>query len=197
MSKLTVENEQTATGYAQQIIEEIGADTAAALVEYANLVKQLAEDLTDEQLEDSGYLKSLLQEQLPTWDWDDWYDLLVAVRREKNAAEHEAKTVQAIYNEMPYFAQEAAEVAVKNIVQAAKTRELFRVEKASRQQVDILWTMFYSCGADIKEAAENVNKKVENQGSLKKQMLVEFLEELRAVMWKRGEVTKLRTKELR
>ena len=193
------DDEQTATEYTQQIIEEIGEDAAGALVEYANMVKQLAEDLTDEQLEDSNYIKSLLQEQLPNWDWEDWYDLLIAVKREKRAAEHEEKTAQALYIEMPYFAQRAAEVAVKNIIQAAKTRDLFHAEKASTQQVEILWTMFYCCGADIKKAAENINKKIETQGYTWGEglLLLNFLEELRAVEWQHGEVTQLRTKELK
>ncbi len=68
---------------AKDVVESVGEDLAGALVEYANLVKDLAADLTDEQLEDTGYIKSLLSEQLPNWDWDDWYELLKNVRREK------------------------------------------------------------------------------------------------------------------
>lgn len=52
--------EITAEKAAKEIVESIGEDMAGALVEYANLVKDLATDLTDEQLEDSGYIKSLL-----------------------------------------------------------------------------------------------------------------------------------------
>ena len=63
--------------------ESIGEDLAGALVEYANLVKDLAADLTDEQLEDSSYIKSLLGEQLPDWDEEDWDDLLKNVRLKK------------------------------------------------------------------------------------------------------------------
>lgn len=61
---------------AKEVVESIGEDLAGALVEYANLVKDLAADLTDEQLEDSSYIKSLLGEQLPDWDEEDWDDLL-------------------------------------------------------------------------------------------------------------------------
>ena len=88
---------------AKDIVENIGDDLAGALVEYANLVKELAADLTDEQLEDSGYIKSLLGEQLPNWDWEDWYELLKNVRREKYKNEHEEKTAENIFNDMPYF----------------------------------------------------------------------------------------------
>lgn len=68
---------------AKEVVESIGEDLAGALVEYANLVKDLAADLTDEQLEDSSYIKSLLGEQLPDWDEEDWNDLLKNVRLKK------------------------------------------------------------------------------------------------------------------
>ena len=68
---------------AKEVVESIGEDLAGALVEYANLVKDLAADLTDEQLEDSSYIKSLLGEQLPDWDEEDWDDLLKNARLKK------------------------------------------------------------------------------------------------------------------
>ena len=68
---------------AKEVVESIGEDLAGALVEYANLVKDLAADLTDEQLEDSSYIKSLLGEQLPDWDEEDWDVLLKNVRLKK------------------------------------------------------------------------------------------------------------------
>lgn len=68
---------------AKEVVESIGEDLAGALVEYANLIKDLAADLTDEQLEDSSYIKSLLGEQLPDWDEEDWDDLLKNVRLKK------------------------------------------------------------------------------------------------------------------
>ena len=68
---------------AKEVVESIGEDLAGALVDYANLVKDLAADLTDEQLEDSSYIKSLLGEQLPDWDEEDWDDLLKNVRLKK------------------------------------------------------------------------------------------------------------------
>ena len=68
---------------AKEVVESIGEDLAGALVEYANLVKDLAADLTDEQLEDSSYIKSLLGEALAEWDEEDWDDLLKNVRLKK------------------------------------------------------------------------------------------------------------------
>ena len=187
-----------AENVAKEIVESIGEDLAGALVEYANLVKDLAAELTEEQLEDSSYIKSLLSEQLPNWDSDDWYDLLVAVRRKKYSEEHEEKTAEAIYNEMPYFAQEAAETAVKYIVQAARNNQLFKLNKAADQAADILWNMFYCMGIDIKTAAVNIGKQIDEQGYIwgKGKYLVAYIEELRAVQWKHGYVTKLRTREL-
>ena len=64
-----------AESVAEEVVESIGEDLVAALVEYANLVKELAADLT--------YIKSLLGGQLPNWDNDDWDDLLENVRRKK------------------------------------------------------------------------------------------------------------------
>ena len=75
--------ESIAEKVAKEVVESIGEDLAGALVEYANLVKDLAADLTDEQLEDSSYIKSLLGEQLPDWDEEDWDDLLKNVRLKK------------------------------------------------------------------------------------------------------------------
>ena len=72
-----------AESVAKEVVESIGEDLAGALVEYANLVKELSADLTDEQLEDTTYIKSLLGAQLPNWDSEDWDDLLENVRRKK------------------------------------------------------------------------------------------------------------------
>ena len=76
---------------AKAIIEDLGEELAGALVEYHDLVKQLAEDLTYEQLEESSYIKSLLEEQLPDWDEEDWSDLTKAVRSKKRNNERPSK----------------------------------------------------------------------------------------------------------
>ena len=107
-----------AENVAKEVVESIGEDLAGALVEYANLVKELAADLTDEQLEDSSYIKSLLSKQLPNWEWDDWYELLENVRREKYKDAHEEQTAEKIFNDMPYFAKEAAQETLKHLLKA-------------------------------------------------------------------------------
>lgn len=185
---------------AQDITKKEGEVVAAGLAEYAKLVEQLAAELTDEQLEDSGHIKNLYQNILPRWDWEEWYDLLKAVRQKKRQAEHEEKTAEVIFNEMPYFAQAAGQQAVKYLVECARKNRLFKIDDAADWQADILWQMFYCMGIDVKTAAETLSKKSISLNGLDLQdnkYLLAFIEELRAEQWKQGEVTKLRTKELR
>ena len=73
--------EEVVEEMAQAIVEGLGKDLAAALVEYANLVKQLAEDLTSDQVQDTAKIKELLAADLPDWDEEDWEDLRAAVAK--------------------------------------------------------------------------------------------------------------------
>lgn len=66
---------------AHAIVEGLGEDLAAALVEYANLVKELAEDLTSSEVQDKAKIKELLGADLPDWDEEDWEDLRAAVAK--------------------------------------------------------------------------------------------------------------------
>lgn len=187
-----------AESVAKEIVESIGEDLAGALVEYANLVKQLAEELNDEQLEDSSYIKSLLGEQLPNWEWDDWYDLLKNVRQEKYKEAHEEQTAEKIFNDMPYFAKEAAQEALKRILKAEKADKLFKMDAEADTAAEILWNMFYCCVADIKWTAKKYNaeaKILTVAESREHKDLLEFIEMLREEMWKQGEILKLREKE--
>ena len=79
---------------AHAIVEEIGTDLAAGLVEYANLVKELAEDLSAEELKDTTKLEELLSGNLPNWDAEDWEDLRAAVvqEQERSLKEWQQKT---------------------------------------------------------------------------------------------------------
>lgn len=183
---------------AKEVVESIGEDLAGALVEYANLVKELAADLTDEQLEDSGYIKSLLGEQLPNWDWEDWYELLKNVRREKYKNEHEEKTAENIFNDMPYFAKEAAQSALKHILKAEKAGNLYRMDAVADTAADCLWNMFYCCIADIKRAATKYNKEdkqITVAESREHKDLFRFIEIMRETLWEQGEVFKIRERE--
>ena len=187
-----------AENVAKEVVESIGEDLAGALVEYANLVKQLAEELNDEQLEDSSYIKSLLGEQLPNWEWDDWYDLLKNVRQEKYREAHEEQTAEKIFNDMPYFAKEAAQEALKRILKAEKTDKLFKMDAEADTAAEILWNMFYCCVADIKWTAKKYNaeaKILTVADSKDHKDLLEFIKMLREGMWKQVEMLKLREKE--
>lgn len=75
------EQEAIAEEIAHEIVEGIGKDLAAALVEYANLVKQLAEDLTSAEVQTTTKIKELLEADLPDWDEEDWEDLRAAVAK--------------------------------------------------------------------------------------------------------------------
>lgn len=183
---------------AKDVVESIGEDLAGALVEYANLVKDLATDLTDEQLEDTGYIKSLLSEQLPNWDWDDWYELLKNVRREKYKEVHEEQTAEKIFNDIPYFAKEAAQAALKRLLKAEKANKLFKLDAEADTAAEILWNMFYCCTADIKWTAKKYNaeaKALTIAESREHKDLLGFIEMLREEMWKCGEVLKIREEE--
>lgn len=180
---------------AKDVVESVGEDLAGALVEYANLVKDLAADLTDEQLEGIGYIKSLLSEQLPNWDWDDWYELLKNVRREKYKEAHEEQTAEKIFNDMPYFAKEAAQAALKRLLKAEKTDKLFKMDAEADTAAEILWNMFYCCVADIKWTAKKYNaeaKALTIAESREHKDLLGFIEMLREEVWRQGEVLKIR-----
>lgn len=191
--------EITAEKAAKEIVESIGEDMAGALVEYANLVKDLATDLTDEQLEDFGYIKSLLGERLPNWDWEDWYELLENVRREKYKDAHEEQTTEKIFNDMPYFAKEAAQETLKHLLKAEEAGSLFKIDAAADTAAEIMWNMFYCCVADVKDAAVKYNKEKRPMTIAEYREhkdLLQFIEIMRETLWKRGEVFKLREKEV-
>lgn len=187
-----------AESVAKEVVESIGEDLAGALVEYANIVKQLAADLTDEQLEDTTYIKSILKDQLPNWDWDDWHELLSNVRREKYKEEHEEQAAEKIFNDMPYFARAAAQEIVEQLLKADEEGRLFRLDKTADNAAEILYKMFFCCVMDIKETIrkQNKNKKLLLAKEIQEhKRLFEFIEKLRKKLWKEGEVLKLREVE--
>lgn len=184
-----------AEAIAKEVVEEMGENLAGALVEYANLVKDLAADLTDEQLEDTTHIKSLLKDQLPNWDWEDWNDLLDNVRREKYKEEHEEQTAEKIFNDMPYFAKAAAQETVAQLLKADEENRLYKLDKAADNAAEILYKMFFCCVDDIKMAIRKQNKRKKSLTVAEireHKRLFEFIEQLREELWKDGEVLKLR-----
>lgn len=87
------DTEGQAAEIAKAIVDGIGKDLAAGLVEYYNLVKQLAEDIPGYKLRDTREIKKLLADQLPEWDEEDWEDLRESVEAEsqRNAKERKHK----------------------------------------------------------------------------------------------------------
>lgn len=112
---------------AKDVIESVGEDLAGALVEYANLVKDLAADLTDEQLEDTEYIKSLLSEQLPNWDNEDWDDLLENVRRKKK------KDAEAKREKNKKYASICARAKAMGIMRGDAIGALMDIESADKR----------------------------------------------------------------
>lgn len=112
---------------AKEVVESIGEDLAGALVEYANLVKELAADLTDEQLEDTSYIKSILGEQLPNWGNEDWNDLLENVRQRKR------KDVEAKREKSKKYGSICARAKAMGIMQGDVIGALMDIESADRR----------------------------------------------------------------
>lgn len=112
---------------AKDVVESVGEDLAGALVEYANLVKDLAADLTDEQLEDTGYIKSLLSEQLHNWDNEDWDNLLENVRRKKK------KDAKAKREKNKKYASICARAGAMGIVRGDAIGALMDIESADKR----------------------------------------------------------------
>lgn len=96
------ELEATVEEVAQAIVEGVGEDIAAGLVEYANLVKDLANDLTYDQVKDTTAIKELLSADLPNWDEEDWEDLRAAVEKEQ-AHSLEGRRESMITGNLPKF----------------------------------------------------------------------------------------------
>ena len=80
---------------AKTIVKECGNDVANGLVEYANLVEQLAIELRAEQIQDTEKIKELLSDNLQNWDEEDWEELRIAIqnKQEKRLKEWKQKEV--------------------------------------------------------------------------------------------------------
>lgn len=189
LCRITRDMEIVAEEVAKDVVKSVGKNMAGTLVEYANLAKDLAANLTDEQLEDSEYIKNLLSEELPDWGWNDWYELLKNVRRKKYEDAHEEQTAEKILNDMPYFAKEAAKAAVRRILEAERAGTLFAMDEKADTAAEILWHMFTCCIVDVKMAAEKYSAEV---GESAVADLLGFIKKLRKGMWQKGEVLKLR-----
>ena len=181
---------------AKKIINGIGKDLASVLVEeYANLAKWLAENSTDDQLHDLVYVGKLLGKYLPGWDCSDWYDLAENARRIKYREKYEKQTAEKVFNDMPFFAREAAQSALYRILEADAMGVLNKgTDAGEKMAAEILCKMFGCAAADVEDAATKYNAKKEKVSvadSEAHKPLLGYIEVLRGEIWKQGEVLEL------
>ena len=171
------------------------------LIGYDELVKELAERIKGEELDEleTKNLKEMLGEKAKKWEFKDLYRLLVDIKRYKREEAHRILTAEAIFNDLPWAAQQAAQEAVIVLIKKAKAQLLFKMDETADMAVNFLWNMFYCMGIDIKDAAQKMSeeqRKYSYNDKKENKMLLEFIEELRKRQWDgEGEVTRLRRKE--
>lgn len=163
-----------------------------------DLVELLARDFTDDEIMCSD-VKMLMQRYYPEWTVDDWYELTCEVRRKRHATQHEQLTAERIFEEMPFFAQAAAQAAVRHLLIAADADRLFKLDSVTDSMAEILYKFFFCTPMDVKTA---INRQAEfrkplsyyEEATLHKRLL-EFVQTLRTTLWERGEVLRLRDYE--
>lgn len=174
---------------------------ARKLIGYEHLVEELAEKIKPEELDklETRDLRNLLGTGYEKWEFDDWYRLLTDIKKKQRRALHETMTAEAIFNSLPWAAQQAAQEAVGILVKKAAVEKLFKMDEAVDTAVEILWNMFYCMGIDIKNTATKLHseKKTYSCNDLRdNKLLFDFITELRRGQWYRqGEVARLRIKE--
>ena len=187
--------EVVAEQVAKEIINGMGKNLASALVEYANLAKWLAENSTDDQLHDFIYVGKLLGKQLPEWDCSDLDDLLENARRIKYKEKYEKQTAEKVFNDMPFFAREAAQSALYRILEADAIGVLNKgTDAGEKMAAEILCKMFGCAAVDVEDAATKYNAKKEKVSvadSEAHKPLLGCMKVLREELWKQGEVLEL------
>lgn len=174
---------------------------AQSSTEYECIVEQLAEQIQPEELDklETKDLQALLGAGFESWKFEDWYKLLTDIKRKKRQAEHEAMTAEAIFNGLPWAAQQAAQEAVGILIKKAEADKLFKADETADAMVNVLWNMFYCMGINIKNTARKLGKdnKAYSYNDLNEnKLLLDFIKELRDEQWYgQGEVARLRCKE--
>lgn len=173
---------------------------ARNLIGYDRLVEELAEKIDSAELEEleTANLKKILGPGYEEWEFKDWYRLLTDIKRKKRILGHETVTAEAIFNSLPWAAQQAAQEAVKILLKKAADDKLFKVDEAAETAAEILWNMFYCMIIDIKNTVTKLNKenKAYSRNDMKEnKLLLDFIEELRKEQWREGEVARIRSKE--
>lgn len=156
--------------------------------------------IDDKKLEEmeTGNFKKFLGAGYEKWNFEDWYRLLTDIKRKKRAIGHEIMTAEAIFNSLPWAAQQAAQEAVKILLKKAADDKLFKADETAETAAEILWNMFYCMIIDIKNTVKKLNtenKAYSGNDMKENKLLLDFIEELRKEQWREGEVARLRSKE--
>lgn len=164
----------------------------------SGLVKLLARDFPEDHIMCSDVVR-IIKQYYPQWDTGDFYALTCDVRREKHGDEHREMTAERIFDEIPFFAQSAAQAAVRRLLLADDAGALYSMDMAVAYMVEILHKFFWCTETDIKAAVQRLNEERQPLSyydeSHRHRRLMEFIVVLRSTLWERGEVLRLREKE--
>lgn len=173
---------------------------ARNLIGYDGLVSSLTADIPVGKLEELEIkdLKERLGAGYESWEFKDWYRLLTDIRRKKGKQAHEILTEEAIFNSLPWAAQQAAQEAVRILIKKAADNLLFKIDETADMAANILWNMFYCMKIDIKDTAQIMQeqKRAYSYNDLKEnKLLLDFIRELRKRQWySNGEVARIRSR---
>lgn len=174
---------------------------ARKIIGYDGLVQKLAAAIPKEEIEylETEQLKEMLGSGYENWEFSDLIRLIHDIKREQQKNLHDLLTVEAIMAQLPYASRHAAQKAVTMLVEKAKEDKLFKIDNVVSATVDILWSMFYCMGIDIKDTAKKMRESnlYYSYNDLKdNKLLYDFIRILRDIQWyKHGDVAQLRTRE--
>jgi len=173
---------------------------ARAIIGYDNLVKRLAGEMTEEEMEyvETGDMKKRLGEGYEKWEFKDWYRLICDIKKEQMKDLHTSMTADCIFGAIPWACQQSAQEMVRFLIKKADMELLFKLDKGVDVAVNALWNMFYCMGIDIKYTALKMcsERLFYSKNDLDdNKLLYDFIVRLRDIQWKQGEVTRLRTKK--
>lgn len=173
---------------------------ARQLIGYDRLVKEMVAKVDVKELDEltTGHLKAMLGEGYEAWEFKDLYRLLIDIKKTIGIATHEILTTEAIFNSLPWAAQQAAQEAVKVLIKKAEAQQLYKMDETADMAAEFLWNMFYCMKIDIKDAAQKMsreNRAYSYNDMKENKMLLEFIEEMRRIQWyTQGEVARIRSK---
>ncbi len=175
---------------------------ARKIIGYERIVKELAVKIPENEMEyiETKQLQDMLGTGYERWEFQDWYRLLVDIKKEQRKEQHSSITTDVVFEEIPWACQQSAQEAVNVLLKKAAKNQLFKMDETADMTVNILWTMFYCIGYDIKMSAKEMHEKrlLYSYNDMKEnKLLYDFIKILRDRQWYHsGEVARLRTREL-